>query len=275
MRTGFLILLGLAACGGSTGGGSGGGPIAPDQLAAAIGRVNCGKLGECCTTQEFMDETLAPRMSRNARRCSPRSVDRWSRWSRTRSPRAASSITPTGWATAWPRSPHRRAPSSRCEAMPRSPAAAAWIRSRVRSLLVASARKTSIASPSSARARHSTRTEPSRSVSAPTHRPPGRRASTSTARPTCDVPRIKRVRQSSPMAQPAHLATSARAVAAMAPSTAVMARAASRRRATETEGRFRNTTSAAAARVAGYRGCQPADHDPLDRPTREPGTQGG
>ncbi len=43
----------LSACGGGGGGG-----VSPSEFPAAIAEVTCSRLAECCTTEEFMDETL-------------------------------------------------------------------------------------------------------------------------------------------------------------------------------------------------------------------------
>jgi hypothetical protein len=45
----------LAACGGE---GGSNGSISIEELPAENGRVQCAKLDECCTLEEFMDETL-------------------------------------------------------------------------------------------------------------------------------------------------------------------------------------------------------------------------
>jgi len=50
----LLAIAVLAACGG----GGSGGSVSVDQIPAENGRVLCGKLDECCTLEEFMDETL-------------------------------------------------------------------------------------------------------------------------------------------------------------------------------------------------------------------------
>ena len=58
----LLVIAVLAACGG----GGSGGSVSVDQLPAENARVLCGKLDECCTLEEFMDETLG---SENVTEC--------------------------------------------------------------------------------------------------------------------------------------------------------------------------------------------------------------
>ncbi len=57
----YLFGLVLVACDGGGGGGDDvieGDPVPIDQIGEELGAVQCAKLLECCTTEEFMDQTL-------------------------------------------------------------------------------------------------------------------------------------------------------------------------------------------------------------------------
>lgn len=49
----MMCVVALAACGDDGGGG-----VAIDNVGAELARVTCAKLADCCTPQEFMEETL-------------------------------------------------------------------------------------------------------------------------------------------------------------------------------------------------------------------------